>query len=108
MDEDWNFHDDEDWGLIETGGEHSYEGLDLSEEINAGHRLRDLRSLAEVSAEELAQHANISAADLLAIEAGLISLEREVAIPLAEGLGVHLLDIWTDEPDDDWLIDEAA
>lgn len=88
--------DDDDWTLDEESQEYrDYQsiGLDLSEEVNKGHHVRDLRMLIDVSPESLATMINITTNDLLAIEAGMLHLSADTAADIASALGVDLSDI---------------
>jgi len=102
VNDDWNYDEYDDWDAADRGDDHGYESLDLNNENNSGHRLRSCRLYADISSDELADDADISHTDLLAIEAGLLPMDRELASKLAQCLGVHLNDIWNDE---DWTED---
>lgn len=89
--------DDDDWGFDEGSFEYNdYEhvGNDLSDEVNNGQRVRDLRMLIEMTPDALAARTGLSANDLLAIEAGMLHLEHDTALEIAAVLGVNLSDIW--------------
>lgn len=89
--------DDDDWGFEENSSEYNtyeHSGDDLSYEINNGHRVRDLRLLAEIGPETLAENTSISAQDLLAMEAGILQLDENSAKEIAAVLNVKLSDIW--------------
>lgn len=89
--------DDEDWDFNEDTYEYrNYEssGHDLSNEINTGHRILDLRSLMDMSVESLAAQCSISVQNILAIEAGLLHLDRATAESIASALDIELSDIW--------------
>jgi ribosome-binding protein aMBF1 (putative translation factor) len=91
--------DDEDWDFKEDSYEYrNYEssGHDLSDEINKGHRIFDLRSLLNMSIESLSALSAISVQNLLAIEAGLLHLDRATAESIANAMDIELSDIWLD------------
>ena len=94
---------DENWGMDDGGPpavpvyEHTN---DLSVAIDAGQRVRDLRNLDEISPELLAEFAMIDVKDLLAIEAGILLMNKDLATQLATGLGVELEVIWEGEQPD--------
>lgn len=67
---------------------------DRSSSINAGQRVSDLRSLLDVSPQELAEKCEITTNELLALEAGLMQLKPALAERLAKQLGVEYTDLY--------------
>ena len=85
-----------DWKLTEVSNDDDrYGGADnnLTPHIEQGQRLSELRNLADISPEELAQKAGISIKELLAIEAGLLELRPITAHRFAIALGVEYKDL---------------
>lgn len=70
------------------------QGNDLSDSINQGQRLNDLRKLADITTEILAQQVGMTQDELLAIEAGLMVLRQAQAIKLAQALNVEFGKLW--------------
>lgn len=102
----WDIDDsvDDDWGDEEWDSAEEFPGLDKQEDaelyadsLSNGQRVRDLRMMIDMSPEALADYALINVRDLLAIEAGVLPLERALAQLLADGLGVQVRDIWTEQ-----------
>ncbi|MBX2885756.1 MAG: helix-turn-helix domain-containing protein [Granulosicoccus sp.] len=89
--DDWDWDFDEDDNQIRV---YDSQSNDLSEEINSGYRVRDLRELEGISVNEFSQECGISAADLMAIEAGMLKLDHQTAQLAARALGVNLSYIW--------------
>ncbi len=93
-DKDWN-----DASNPDDLDRYRKEGRDLSDPINQGQRISDLRSLAELSVETLAERSDITPQTLLALEAGLQELRPALAVRLAENIGVSFSDLWVDKAD---------
>ncbi|MFK7893865.1 MAG: helix-turn-helix domain-containing protein [Granulosicoccus sp.] len=96
-DDIWIFDEE----AFENDEYHDYEDydddrIDLSDEINNGHRVRDLRLLDGISAETLAKRINITVKELLAIESGMLHLDQMTAEDIADQLQVNLVDIWAE------------
>lgn len=92
MDKDWdNTSNPEDM--------HRYQkdGRDLCAPINQGQRIFDLRSLADISVDELAEKSGITPQTLLALEAGLRQLRPALAVRLAANIGVSFSDLWVND-----------
>ncbi|MFK7860674.1 MAG: hypothetical protein AB8B64_17775 [Granulosicoccus sp.] len=73
------------------------DAIDLSPSINAGQRISDLRGLADMSVPELSENCGITCQELLALEAGIMRLQPELAALLAETLGVEYSYLYVDE-----------
>jgi len=91
---DWD-EDNWDEGDAYTGTRYE-PGEDLSPVINNGQRVRDLRMLVDMTPGPRADFAMIRVNVLLAIEAGMMHLERPLAQLLADGIGVALSDVWVE------------
>lgn len=73
---------------------YNVEGNDLSAKIAQGQRLRDLRSLTNISPSDLADTVGLTLKELLALEAGLMTMRKAQALRLSGALGVKFSDIW--------------
>ncbi|MFK8078920.1 MAG: helix-turn-helix transcriptional regulator [Granulosicoccus sp.] len=73
------------------------DGIDLSSSINAGQRISDLRNLADISVQELAESCGISPQELLALESGIMNLNASLASLLARKLGVSDVDLYVSD-----------
>ena len=76
------------------------EARDMSVSINAGQRISDLRNLIDISAIDLAKKCDISTLELLALEAGMMQLQPDLAQRLATEIGVDYSDIYLSEEDE--------
>ena len=90
-DEQWNAEDNAD-----ILARYQKDGRDLSPTIHQGQRISDLRGLADLSVDELAERSGIERKELLALEAGLQSLQPAQAARLAESMEVDYSDLWVD------------
>ncbi len=91
---------DDDWDMTsnpEDLARYKKDGRDLSAPITQGQRLADLRILAEISAEDLAQQCGVTSQMILALEAGLSEMDPALAQRLATHLGVQYSDLWIEE-----------
>lgn len=90
---------DDDWphppGTVD-GDRYRGKGRDLWAPINHGQRVADLRTLADLSPQVLATASGLSVSELLAIEAGLMTLSQPTALRLSAALGVQYVDLWID------------
>lgn len=82
---------DDDWEWVippEQGDTSGYRGADLSGTISVGNRVYELRNKAGLSTQEVEDYAGVKKADLLALEAGLLTIDSAMADQLAMVLGV--------------------
>lgn len=82
---------DDDWEWVippEQGATTRYQGNDLSGAISMGSRVHEFRTRAGLSAQDVEDYAGVKKADLLALEAGLLTIDSAMADKLAMVLGV--------------------
>jgi len=61
---------------------------DLSVSIDAGQKISDLRELAGLSVENFSRACDVTEQELLALEAGIMTLQPDLAERIAQQLGV--------------------
>lgn len=83
--------DKDDWEWVippEQGDTSRYKGNDLSDALSVGNRVHELRTKAELSPQDVEDYSGVKKADLLALEAGLLTIDAAMAEQLAMVLGV--------------------
>lgn len=93
-DEEWNTDNAE-----ENLARYQRDGRDLSQTINQGQRIADIRGFSELSVDELAEKSGLKRSELMALEAGLQKLQPDQARQLAECMGVDFADLWVESSD---------
>lgn len=89
---------DHDWEWVippEDGDTTSYSGADLKDNISIGEHVYTLRTSAGLSPQDVEDYAGIKKADLLALEAGLLQMNANLAESLSMVLGVSASELYT-------------
>lgn len=65
--------------------------------IEQGRRLGNLRDLADLSPLEFAERLDLSLTQVVALEAGMVSLDRELALRIADEFDINISEVWLND-----------
>ncbi|MFK8082094.1 MAG: helix-turn-helix domain-containing protein [Granulosicoccus sp.] len=85
--------DNWEWVFTSNEGAATYRGNDLSDNITIGNKILQLRLNAGLSEQDVEDYAGVRKANLLALEAGLLELDKETAEQLAMVFGVDITEL---------------